>query len=404
MRPGTDAVPLGKSRSSLLLGPRQPPAPEHGWGGRTPPRPPVLPPRALLAGPWVTAVGPLSPSQQSGSSPDLGGQSSWAMAGCVHAAARVNTAPSGVSSEMRPAAQGARLCGAARPASQSHLLALSPGLSLPGGALPFSPLGPLWAGTAPAFAPARPSSTETWLRDPAPGHVTHAHSPGSLEANSRGLLLPQERRQDHRAQQRAEGHPHGPVQAAGVPGRHRRDRVRQRPPGNQVHLREGEGQTGARQPRAGPEAGRPSLAVGPPGGARGTIQYGFVKRKQRPVIYTLPQMRENHMGLSDHPTRLGAAQGQRPASGFPGAETCAARPTPVGQQRGRGKGPGAPSEAAGSVPWATGVSRMWSAVPCPWAGHPSSRRRSALPSPLGLLGPGFLACSHRWTDTHVSTS
>nr|KAF6341431.1 hypothetical protein mMyoMyo1_011862 [Myotis myotis] len=67
----------------------------------------------------------------------------------------------------------------------------------------------------------------------------------------------QERRQDHRVQQRAAGHPHGRVQAAGVPRRHCQDRVLRWPPGDQGRVREGEGQRRGQEPCPGLEVGHP---------------------------------------------------------------------------------------------------------------------------------------------------
>lgn len=110
---------------------------------------PVLPVRALLPAPWVTAVGPLSPSQQSGSSPDLCSCSSQAIVGRVHVTTCVKAAPSHLLQVETLSTGRKALCGQPDGPPWSHLLALSPGLISIRRALPFNPLGPPWA--APAF-------------------------------------------------------------------------------------------------------------------------------------------------------------------------------------------------------------------------------------------------------------
>lgn len=101
---------------------------------------------------------------------------------------------------------------------------------------PLTPLQPLPSPPRSSFQPrgagaGAPPCPSPTLRSPPLGRLPHQ------------LAVPsQERRQDHRAQQRAEGDPNGRVHAAGIPRWLRQDRVPHRLPGNPVCLRDREDQ------------------------------------------------------------------------------------------------------------------------------------------------------------------
>lgn len=85
----------------------------------------------------------------------------------------------------------------------------------------------------------------------------------------------QEWRQSHHVQQWTEGNPHSQVQAEGIPRRHHQDCVLQWLPGDQVCLREGQGQRRDGSCHSGLEVAHPQTqcqALGPsdsPGGSPG---------------------------------------------------------------------------------------------------------------------------------------